>query len=852
MLEELLWAKSKPHKSLKAHMIDSGMCALEYLSAPSSVSLLAYLQENWQCSAEHAMQEAAYICAIHDIGKAYPSFVKQSEAECLRWKDAGKETLLKERTIEGFRHEHYGARRLKKIWENELRVDAERIIVDSHAVSQHHQKCEKTKIYPIRQRKEWEQAQVELERDLRAIFFPCGDMSRVSHMDAECMFLQGLVILCDWVASSKPFELLPEGAGYELRSRKVAAETLTAYGLIGVSRFPEIQSFSHMWPWIKMPRPLQRTCETLSDQALLTIIEAPMGDGKTEAALYFAGRICNAQKKRGIYVALPTQATSNGMYARVCEMLERMGTDDARLMHGTAFLLEEEAGSFAGQAEREAAQWLKPMRLALLGSNAVGTVDQVMASMLRIRFSVLRLFGLMNKVLIIDEVHAYDCYMAQIIETLLKWCCVLRIPVILLSATMRDAQRQAYMDCYHARMMENVQQEYPLITQVDADGNVQTYYPEASTPREYAFRSVGILEDLAGVAERAVDRISAGGCICVLMNTVREAQDVYREIQRIRPADCEVLLFHARFTVQQRNQIEKKCLALFGKEEKNRPAKAILVATQVVEQSLDLDFDTMISQIAPVDLLLQRAGRVHRHSGRKRPRGLGEPIVEVLMPGRDQAELDKRYGLSGYVYDPYLLFNTERLLKGERRLRVPEDIRPVIEAVYQEITEENIQSYMKRQTEASYQQAQALSNIIGEPDPHSCFSAETVVEWDLPEIDDGFEPNMRPSTRLGERSVRIAFCGKALHQRAMSGQLTKAEMRSVFLSSVSLPLRKLDYDKDIAPRALNKGMLKGCVIADSQTDYAIGGYRLVNDPELGILIIEASNAKEESGCNSPY
>jgi len=839
MLEGLLWAKSDPHKSLKAHMIDTGMCALEYLSAPSSESLVVYLKGLWKCSQARVIKEAAYLCAVHDIGKAHPSFVRKSEAECLRWKNAGFDSYLKEREIDGFRHEHYGSRQLKKIWNRVLNADEERIQISSHAISQHHQKREKNKLYPIRNREVWEKAQEELERQIRSVFLPEGDMPQVIHMDAECMFLKGLIILCDWVASSKPFELLPECEDYEEISRRTATETLRAYGLISERRFPIVKTFSQMWPWIEEPRPIQKSCQDLSERALLTIIEAPMGEGKTEAALYFAGRLCNAWNKRGIYVALPTQATSNGMHTRVCEMLTRMGTDDTRLLHGSAFLLNEDTQRFTTQAEQEAAQWLKPMRLALLGGNAVGTVDQVMASMLRTKFSVLRLFGLMNKVLVIDEVHAYDSYMSRIIATMLQWCCALEIPVILLSATLRDEQHKSYLACYHTKITSERQAVYPLITQVDGNGKVYTYTPQASSSKEYVFRPFRMLGDLPAVAKRAVDKVAAGGCICVLINTVREAQMVYCEIQKICADDCRIMLFHARFTAERRAQIEEECLTLFGKgDSKKRPSKAILVATSVVEQSLDLDFDGMISQIAPIDLLLQRAGRVHRHSGRKRPHGLDESVIDVLLPAIDQTDLDKKFGLSGYVYDPFLLFNTETLLKREKRIRVPEDIRDVIETVYQGLSEENVQSFMKRQTKTTYQQAQALSSIICEPNPYSCFSMESDVEWDLPEIDDGFEPNMRPSTRLGEGTVRIAFCGKDLFRKATTNTLAKQEIKSVFLKSVALPLKKLDYSKDVSPRALKKGLLKGCVVVDSETDCSIGGYKLENDPELGVLIME--------------
>jgi deoxyuridine 5'-triphosphate nucleotidohydrolase len=93
----------------------------------------------------------------------------------------------------------------------------------------------------------------------------------------------------------------------------------------------------------------------------------------------------------------------------------------------------------------------------------------------------------------------------------------------------------------------------------------------------------------------------------------------------------------------------------------------------VVEQSIDLDFDGMISELAPIDLLLQRAGRLHRHRQYSRPAGFERPVFTVILPGSDAPKnLDKRYGVSGLVYDPFLLYNTEQELSDTRTIEIPE------------------------------------------------------------------------------------------------------------------------------------------------------------------------------------
>ena len=849
MLKTLVWAKSNPHKSLVAHMIDTGLCAQEYLLAGSSASLLSYLMAQWHCGQEEAVEKAAYLCAVHDMGKATPSFQSQSEEEIRAWEAAKLEGMLRTSATDICRHEYYSQEILSKRWRCELEMDCDTEKALGMIISQHHQREAKGK--PVRVKNTdraqfWQNEQECIEAEIRRIFLPKGLLELPQHVDGGCMVLLGLTILCDWVASSAPFENLDESdENYISNARKQARKTLKDYGLIEDTAFPGIVDFAEMWPQIQHPRPLQKACMQLDDQALLTIIEAPMGEGKTEAALYLAGKMCGKFQKRGIYVALPTQATSNGMHQRVEAMLEQIHAGSARLMHGTAFLMRDELKN----KRNEVTDWLKPMRLAMLGGNAVGTIDQAMAAMLQIRFGVLRLFGLQNKVLVIDEVHAYDSYMSKIIEILLKWCHALNIPVVLLSATMRREQRRAYLSCYGAVLEYREKDAYPMITQVSKQGEVNTVEFPAYSSSKYRFRVCAMLDDMARIAREAVDKVSDGGCLCVLMNTVRQAQEVYTEILRLKQDDCETMLFHARFTVERREEIAKSCLRWFGKEKPAlRPKKAILVATAVVEQSLDLGFDAMITQIAPMDLLLQRAGRVHRHRDRLRPGKLKEPVIDVLVPDEEQGKkaLEHRYGLSGYVYDPYLLDNTERLIRAMRDMRIPEDVRPVIEEAYHGLTDENMAAFMRRQMESAYNEAEALSSCIASPDPNVFWLAEQQSDWLIHEIDDGFEPRMRPSTRMGENSVRVIFCGAEMAEKALEGKLLAEEEKAAFMKSAALPLRELDKERMMnLSRVVRKGMLKGCVIADSQELARISQYHLINDQELGILIEKDDKVDKE-------
>ncbi len=823
----LVWAKSSPFKSLRAHMIDTGLCAVEFLKAESSVCFRNFLQDIWQCTEEKAVGMAAYLCSIHDIGKNSPDFQRRDD-DCLKnYKDKGYGRLFECKKEKDFRHEKYSAWIMEKLWVEKDSMDEDLAKCYAEVLALHHQKERKgkKKRYPA----EWGQLQMELERQMRELFCPCESLPMPKHRDAVCLFLTGLVILCDWTASSEPWEGLEETKDYIETSRSIAGKTLRSYGLISDRIFPYVRDFKAMWPEIKNPRPLQRACMELSDDALLTIIEAPMGEGKTETALYLAGKICNKRKKRGIYMALPSQATSNQMVLRVSAMLETMGMGKARLLHGAAFLKEDEEIQKMGE---EMSEWLRPLRRAMLGGNAVGTVDQAMAAVLNNKFSVLRLLGLQNKVLIIDEIHAYDRYMSWIINRLLAWCRVLSIPVILLSATLQAEQRKQYIHCYGAEFSGNEDIPYPAVTQVDEKGRISLAAPKAAFSSSYTWKAVRKLGDAKGIAELAVDLVKEGGCLCVLMNTVRNAQELYKEVKKIKGQDTECLLFHARFPVGRREQIEKECLDRFGKQSETRPEKAIVIATQVIEQSLDLDFDGMITEIAPIDLLLQRSGRVHRHQGRIRPKTMKNPIIIILVPDSNDNNSDFRYGLTGCVYDPFLLQNTEMAIKEECHIRVPEDVRPIIDYVYNNINEEMIESYMKRQAKQIYMENEADSKLFGKPDIDTFFPAESGLLFDDRQIDDGLETGQRASTRMGEPTMRIAFCSRQLFEKIQKGALSSEDEREIFGKSAVL---KLTGEEDTNAIKIKKGKLKGVMALCGENECVWGNYHIVNDPEIGIV-----------------
>lgn len=367
--------------------------------------------------------------------------------------------------------------------------------------------------------------------------------------------------------------------------------------------------FAELFP-AYTPTPVQRVVDRLpQDEPSLLVIEDMTGSGKTEAALVASGD--------HFYFGLPTMATANGLWARVsaADTLQGYRT----LVHGNRWLVPE--------AMERATAWLNDStRRALLSQIGVGTIDQAVLAVLYARHATLRLVGLADKTLIVDEVRAYDEYQRAVLCVLIELQARIGGSVVLLSATLPQAHRSEHAEAWaRGREIDTVTLEatgYPLITHITNGGAEET--PVQASAR----RDVRIEEEseFDTVVRRVVAAAQAGQCICWVRNTVNDAIEAWEALQEQLE---DVDLFHARFTVGDRQVIEQRVLQNFGKEstEEERRGK-VLVATQVVEQSLDLDFDLMISDIAPIDLLIQRAGRLHRHQRGDR----GEPVLVVHAP----------------------------------------------------------------------------------------------------------------------------------------------------------------------------------------------------------------------------
>jgi CRISPR-associated endonuclease/helicase Cas3 len=424
----------------------------------------------------------------------------------------------------------------------------------------------------------------------------------------------------------------------------------------------------------------------------LVIVEAPTGEGKTEAALYLADRWLQAEGQRGTYVAMPTQATSNQMLGRFREFLERRyagGQVELLLLHGNAALsadmdeLRLAAVNQDDDGEKStvvAHSWfVANKKRSLLAPFAVGTIDQALLSILQTRHFFVRLFGLSHKTVIFDEVHAYDTYMSTLFQHLLRWLARMGTNVILLSATLPSTTRADLIEAYTGRACD-VEPVYPGIFWATrtAEDSV-SFEASATAARTLALEWIERAE--AAVVEKVREFVDPGGCVAVICNTVGRAQGLYEALRAAQLVpDEDLILFHARFPFSSRKVIEENVLARFDKAGASRPERAVVVATQVIEQSLDLDFDAMISDLAPVDLLLQRAGRLHRHHRPARPEHLARPTLTLTRPATQDGA--PQWHNDGYVYEPYVLLRSLLTLRGRDAISVPGDVPCLIAEVY--------------------------------------------------------------------------------------------------------------------------------------------------------------------------
>ncbi|MFI0397376.1 CRISPR-associated helicase Cas3' [Paracoccus jiaweipingae] len=498
-------------------------------------------------------------------------------------------------------------------------------------------------------------------------------------------WLPGFVAAADWIGSNTDwFPARPAGDSlpeYLASARIRAQDAVRAAGLAAPA-----PSDGPLFDF--QPRPMQAACATIAlpDGPALAIIEDETGAGKTEAALILAQRMMQAGKGRGLYIALPTTATADAMFGRARQVVRRMFRDrpSLTLAHSRAALSDAwrdlKAPQTSATDEPVCTEWLADnRRRALLGTVGVGTVDQALLSVLPTRYNTLRHFALSSKILIVDEVHELGApYMAAELVQLLKMHRQAGGSAILLTATLPLDQRRALLAAWGAD--DSGDPAYPALSMADAAP--ATDFPQTTGARgPVTVRRL----DSDGAAIATLTDAAAKGAACLWVRNA--VDDAIAGVQALRAAGVPADLLHARFALDDRLRHEQAALDRFGKDGQDRAGR-VLVATQVVESSLDLDLDVMVSDLAPMASLIQRAGRLWRHMDR-RPVGarpVPMPVLHVVAPDpgdvADAQWLHHVLDKGAWVYPLDAQWRTARVLFETGRIEAPSGLRALIEAVH--------------------------------------------------------------------------------------------------------------------------------------------------------------------------
>ncbi|MEZ3162151.1 CRISPR-associated helicase Cas3' [Microbacterium sp. BWT-B31] len=889
-----VWAKTRTDPTQKPPLI-GWLPLYQHLDDAAGVARL--LWEEWaprsvketigRCvgSEDAARDLVTWLAGVHDIGKASPAFAVQVEslAEDMRVAGLRCDPRIKDDDERGrTRHELVGFLAVREWLMSEHLFDPDAAQALASVVASHHGRpatAAEVRSAEPRSHLIGEGSWADVRRELLSAA-DAAFASRASHAhwrsailtQPALVLLSALVIVADWIASSDlldaaelgawPTHTTPDrvrGAWQALDFPRpwAAAPSNTDAATLLAERFT--------LPDGAIPHATQTALVEMAlrtEAPELMVLESEMGSGKTEAALLAAEIVASRFGLSGIFVGLPTQATADGMFSRVLEWGERLGLDvpaSVFLARGRAsqnrdYEQKTRKAHFRSigdehSSHREASEdsmlvahrWFAAPRRGPLSNFVVGTVDQALFAGLRSRYVMLRHLALASKVVIIDEVHAYDVYMRQYLLRVIEWLGAYGVPVILLSATLPSGQREEFIRAYdrgreatgladeraeedesdyqalldrrrHARERRaavDAQRygalhdvvDYPSIVRSSVTGPAEILAPGGAGVSR-VLRVDRLPDDTDALTGMLRSALRDGGCAAVICNTVRRAQERAAALREAFAGDdVQITLAHSRFLGVDRAAKDRSLLDAYGPKG-TRPPRSIIVATQVIEQSLDIDFDLMVTDVAPIDLLLQRSGRLHRHAWRERPAPLREPRLFLTGVDRDGASPVFDKGTLA-VYSEAILLRTMAALEGRGSIALPNDIRPLVELVYSDDTDyvppswrdalveaaRNHRSIEQKKTEGA--RAGLLQPVRGE-DP-------TLIGWiSAPDADPELTPPGRATVRDTDETLEVIVL-----QRDMDG---------TFLLPVWVPEGGQQIPANEPPNSRLTRAILGCVL----------------------------------------
>jgi CRISPR-associated endonuclease/helicase Cas3 len=639
-----------------------------------------------------------FLAAVHDVGKISREF----QAKCPAWlvMNSFEEAAQQGDWKNGLPHNEISQDALERFFKTHVQGQKEAKACWGSIIGAHHGRIARsfTEDYlPLAEaadKKDWER-----DRQTFLLHFwqecCCTALPPLRQDSPEMWTAAGILTLADWIGSDENF-FSADPAKIPESLEQAAAEAVAQIGL-GPLKIRSGLVFEDIFPF--KPNSMQlAACETITGPGVY-VIEAPMGMGKTEAALMAAYKVMAVGKARGLYFGLPTQATSNRIFLRVEEFAKCINEthQPVQLIHANTWLDKDKspvselspapsAQHEKGVSHADAHDWFSSSRRALLAPIGVGTADQAMLAALAVKHFPLRRLALAGKVVILDEVHSYDCYTGTIIQKLCELLQELHCTVIVLSATLTQKYCTALLKSEAQPKTTTVLPPYPLVHS-HQQGQKATAIP---TPPPKEKRVAVVFTPQEQMFAQSLHHAEQGAQVLWICNSVGRAQETYELLREACAANnVELGLLHARLPFFMRQKREHYWMDSFGKNGA-RQHGAILIATQIAEQSVDLDADMLVTELAPTDMLLQRMGRLWRHQRASRP--CPAPCLYILQEKVSLSELramraeeiKNAFGVKAFVYAPYVLAQTLNIWSGISHVTLPSQIRELIEATYNE------------------------------------------------------------------------------------------------------------------------------------------------------------------------
>lgn len=562
-----------------------------------------------------------------------------------------------------------------------------------------------------------------LQQSYPLAFADC--LSPLPEQPAFAHLFAGLVQLADWLGSDTREGFFPYTMPGENRPQtapKNAAYAVRTIGLDVALWRTELLSTQPVFNTafgVPEARPMQIAAADLSLESIV-VLEAETGSGKTEAALWRFVQLFQTGKVDSLYFALPTRVAASQLYQRVFDLVKRLWPVDApvvvRALPGYEAADDQikiSLPDFEVQwpdhpADKKAHQrWVAetPKRF-LAATIAVGTIDQALLGVLQVRHAHMRHALLARSLLVVDEVHASDAYMTVLLEKLLQAHLKTGGHAMLLSATLGATARIRYLHIGRSKkakveaptLADACAVPYPAVSSHNAAGIQVQPVVGNSKHKTIHWATLDAMDTPVRIATLAADAAAQGARVLVVRNTVLAAVATLKALEQLTLVRGDDWLFkvngvstlhHSRYSRQDRPLLDKAVENQLGKERQNFRG-CIIIGTQTLEQSLDIDADLLITDLCPMDVLLQRIGRLHRHTrpDTERPEGYRQPRAWVLTPtGHDLTPLlqRSRNGLGrfhdgGGVYpDLRMIEATRQLIEAQPSRQIPADNRVLVE-----------------------------------------------------------------------------------------------------------------------------------------------------------------------------